>query len=397
MKQKQALLGATVFTGESFVEGCAVILCENLIEGLIPQADVSSECEKIYLEGGILAPGFMDLQVNGGGGAFFTNDTSVAALQTMLDGHRPSGTTSMLPTLISDTRAVHQAGVHAVVEAINLGVKGILGVHIEGPFFALTRRGAHNERYIRTMEQADIDWLTRAAEGLGASNASAHLAPAGKIMLTLAPEHTAPGQIKTLVDAGLIVCAGHSDALYVDVVRALEEGLSGFTHLYNAMRPTTGREPGVVGAALENKDAWCGIIIDQHHVHAASARIAYAAKPQGKMYLVSDAMSTVGAEQKHFEIYGETIFEKNGCLVNAEGRLAGSAIGMIDAVRLNTEWLGVALSESLRMAALYPAQFMQLDNCLGRLQPGYRADLVHFTADYKVTHTWVAGAVRIHV
>jgi N-acetylglucosamine-6-phosphate deacetylase len=215
-------------------------------------------------------------------------------------------------------------------------------------------------------------------------------------MLTLAPEQVRPGQIKTLVDAGLVVCAGHTDAHFEQVQRALAEGLSGFTHLYNAMRPSTGREPGVVGAALADSNSWCGIIIDQHHVHAACARIAYAAKPRGKMYLVSDAMSTVGAAQKSFEIYGETIAEQNGCLVNSEGRLAGSAIGMIDAVRLNTEWVGVPLAESLRMAALYPAQFMQLDQHLGRIAPGYRADLVHFSAAYKVAHSWVAGAVRAH-
>jgi N-acetylglucosamine-6-phosphate deacetylase len=338
------------------------------------------------LAGGVIAPGFIDLQVNGGGGAFFTNDTSVHAIQTMLDGHRPTGTTSLMPTLISDTRAVHQAGVKAIADSVAAGMKGVLGVHVEGPFFDMARRGAHNERYIRTMEQADIDWLV----------ASVKAQHQFKVMLTLAPEHTAPGQIKQLTSAGVVVCAGHTDAHYEHVVAGLKEGLSGFTHLYNAMRPTTGREPGVVGAALEDGNSWCGIIIDTYHVHAASARIAYAAKPKGKMYLVTDAMSTVGSSEKSFQIYGETIYEKEGCLVNAEGRLAGSAIGMIDAVRLNTDWVGVTLAESLRMASLYPAEFMQVDNYLGRAAQGYRADLVHFTDDYRVTHTWVAGDARAH-
>lgn len=383
---KQALVGARIFTGEIFLDNHAVIIADEKIAALVPVAELDESIPQILLDGGVIAPGFIDLQVNGGGGAFFTNDTSVSAIQTMLDGHRPTGTTSLLPTLISDTRAVHQAGVKAVADAVAAGIKGVLGVHVEGPFFDMARRGAHNERYIRKMEQVDIDWLV----------ASVKAQHEFKVMLTLAPEHADVGQIKQLTSAGVVVCAGHTDGHYDDVVAALNEGLSGFTHLYNAMRPTTGREPGVVGAALEDKNSWCGIIIDTYHVHAASARIAYAAKPKGKMYLVTDAMSTVGSPEKSFQIYGETIYEKDGCLVNAEGKLAGSAIGMIDAVRLNTEWVGVALAESLRMASLYPAQYMQVDDYLGRVQAGFRADLVHFSDDYRVTHTWIAGDCLRH-
>lgn len=384
---KQALVGARIFTGEQFLESHALVIRGEIIESLLPRASLPNDVARVELNGGVIAPGFIDLQVNGGGGAFFTNDTSINAIQIMLDGHRPTGTTSLLPTLISDTREVHQAGVRAVADAVAAGLKGVLGVHVEGPFFNMARRGAHNERYIRKMEQADIDWLI-------ASIKSQHIF---KVMLTLAPEHVEPGQIKQLTSAGVIVCAGHTDGHYDDVVAALKEGLSGFTHLYNAMRPTTGREPGVVGAALEDAHSWCGIIIDTYHVHAASARIAYAAKPKGKMYLVTDAMSTVGTPEKSFQIYGETIYEKDGCLVNAEGRLAGSAIGMIDAVRLNTTWVGVELAESLRMASLYPAEYMQVDHYLGRIRENFRADLVHFTDDFKVTHTWVAGDARKHI
>ena len=384
---KQALVGARIFTGSEFLQNYALVVAGDTIEALVPEAELAADIVRKPMAGGVVAPGFIDLQVNGGGGAFFTNDTSVNAIQTMLDGHRPTGTTSLLPTLISDTREVHQAGVKAVAEAIAAGIKGVLGVHVEGPFFSMARRGAHNENYIRTMEQADIDWLVNSLKGQHPF----------KLMLTLAPEHAAPGQIAQLTGAGVVVCAGHTDAHYEQVVAALNEGLSGFTHLYNAMRPTTGREPGVVGAALEDANSWCGIIIDTYHVHAASARIAYAAKPKGKMYLVTDAMSTVGSPEKSFQIYGETIYEKDGCLVNGEGRLAGSAIGMIDAVRLNTQWVGVDLAESLRMASLYPAQFMQVDDYLGRIVPGYRADLVHFSEDYRVTATWVAGDMRSHV
>ena len=383
---KQALLGARIFTGEEFLDDYALVIDDEQIADLLPRVELDESIPQILLDGGTLAPGFIDLQVNGGGGAFFTNDTSVSAIQTMLNGHRPTGTTSLLPTLISDTREVHQAGVKAVADAVAAGIKGVLGVHVEGPFFDMARRGAHNERYIRKMEQADIDWL------VGSVKAQHEF----KVMLTLAPEHADAGQIQQLTSAGVFVCAGHTDGHYEDVAAALKEGLSGFTHLYNAMRPTTGREPGVVGAALEDANSWCGIIIDTYHVHAASARIAYAAKPKGKVYLVTDAMSTVGSPEKSFQIYGETIYEKEGCLVNAEGRLAGSAIGMIDAVRLNTDWVGVELSESLRMASLYPAEYMQVDDHLGRIQSGFRADMVHFTDDYRVTHTWIAGDCLRH-
>lgn len=382
---KQALVGARIFTGEEFLENHAVVVAGEKIEALVPVAELDANLPQVSLAGGILSAGFIDLQVNGGGGAFFTNDTSVSALQTMLDGHRPTGTTSMMPTLVSDTREAHQAGMQAVAGAVAAGIKGILGIHVEGPFFDMARRGAHNERYIRTMEQADIDWLVASVKSHNF-----------KVILTLAPEHAAPGQIKQLTSPGIVVCAGHTDAHYDHVVAGIKEGLSGFTHLYNAMRPPLGREPGVVGAALDDANSWCGIIIDGYHVHAASARIAYAAKPKGKMYLVTDSMSTVGSPEKSFQMYGETIYEKDGCLVNAEGRLAGSAIGMIDAVRLNTVWVGVELAESLRMASLYPAQFMQVDNYLGRIRPGFRADLVHFTDDYRVTHTWIAGDAVQH-
>jgi len=378
------ITGATIFTGSEFVDGCALVIEGESIAALVPESviTIGSHMDVVRLEGGVLAPGFMDLQVNGGGGAFFTKTPSLRTLETMLQAHRHTGTTSMLPTLISDTPQVHQAGVDAIMEAIGAGLKGVLGIHIEGPFFNVARRGAHHEHYIRAINSDDLEWLTKPRDC--------------KVMVTLAPECVAQGDIKQLVDAGVVVCAGHTDASYANIAGALEEGLTGFTHLYNAMRPAAGREPGVVGAALEDKHSWCGIIIDQHHVHAAMARIAYAAKPQGKVFLVTDAMSTVGAEEKRFELYGETITEQDGYLINAEGRLAGSAIGMMDAVRLNTEWVGVELGESLRMASLYPAQFMQLDHVLGRIQPGYRADLVHFTRDYQVTHTWVAGDKQQH-
>ena len=380
---QQILTGARIFTGAGFVDHKALVIEDTAIFSIADPDNVVSYsgADHIALNGGILAPGFIDLQVNGGGGAFFTHDPSIATLQTMLRGHRPSGTTGLLPTLVSDTPAIHRAGVAAVREAMSQPLPGILGIHIEGPFFDPEKRGAHAARYIRTLEDADLHWLCELDI---------------PTLLTLAPEHTRPSQIARLAEAGIRVCAGHTNATYDQIQAAIAEGLSGFTHLYNAMRPQTGREPGVVGAALDSDDTWCGIICDGHHVHPASVRLAHKCKPRGKLLLVSDAMSTVGSADYSFTLYGETIREQDGALVNAEGRLAGSAIGMIDAVRIAHRQAGLPLEECLRMASLYPAQYLRRDADLGKIAPGYRADLVHFNDDFTVRNTWVAGQHQSH-
>jgi N-acetylglucosamine-6-phosphate deacetylase len=288
----------------------------------------------------------------------------------------------MMPTLISDTRENQQAGIEAVRAAQAAGNEGVLGIHIEGPFFDLEKRGAHKAGVIRQPEAEDIDWLS----SLGDMN----------VIVTLAPDHTKPGQIRQLADAGIRVCAGHTNASYEQIKSAVAEGLAGFTHLFNAMSPLAGREPGTVGAALDSDSTWVGIIADGHHVHPASIQIAHRMKPPGKLLLVTDAMSTVGGEDSFFEIYGERIQERDGRLINSEGALAGSAIGMIDAVRIATTEVDLPLEESLRMASLYPAAFLGLDHQLGRIASGYRADFVHFDRDYKVHGTWVAGRYQSH-
>jgi N-acetylglucosamine-6-phosphate deacetylase len=374
---KQAITGATIFDGNGLISNRAVVIEQGRIQGVLPANELDASWEQRNLDGGIIAPGFIDLQVNGGGGELLNNNPTAAALKAMLAGHRQGGTTGMLPTLISDSQAQQKACVQAVAAAIADQMPGILGVHIEGPFFDMEKRGIHNRDHIRTMEQSDIDWLTSIKDF--------------PLMLTLAPEHTQPGQIAALASAGILVCAGHTNADYEAVKRALAEGLCGFTHLFNAMSPLQGRAPGVVGAALEDTDTWCGIVADGHHVHPASIRIAHAAKPQGKLYLVTDAMATVGSSHKSFELYGEVITEQAGRLVNAEGRLAGSAISMIDAVRICATDVGLPLEETLRMASLYPAQMLSMDNRKGRIAQDYDADLVHFDEDFQVRNTWING------
>lgn len=381
-----ALVGARVFDGHQFLDDYAVIINESHIEILLPRDQCPPNISQLDLGGGILAPGFIDLQVNGGGGYLFNNQPDVKTLQAMLCGHRRTGTTSMLPTLISDSRAQQQQGIDAVNTAIEQGEAGVLGIHIEGPFFNLEKRGTHKADFIRPLTDEDIDWLCHNAKAEDKNTT----------LVTLAPEQTHVGQIKQLSQAGIRVCAGHTNANHHQISDAIEEGLIGFTHLFNAMRPMNARDPGVVGAALADTKCWCGVIADGHHVDPVSLQVAINAKPQGKVFLVTDAMATVGSDNKSFSIYGETINEKDGRLINAEGRLAGSAIGMIDAVEFCHTNMHLALEESLRMASLYPAQFIQKADQLGRIRSGYRADLVHFSQDFMVNRTWVNGVSQDH-
>lgn len=379
---REAICASQLFDGERWLSDHALLLKGDLIEAVMPSRLIPSNVNRIELGDGILAPGLIDIQVNGGGDIMLNNHPTADGVQRIAASHRKFGTTGLLPTVISDTREIHQAAANAVAKARANGAAGVLGLHIEGPFFDMQRRGTHNAKMIRSMEKQDIEWLSEIA--------------GFPVVLTLAPEHTSPGQIRQLSDAGLLLCAGHTDADYESIRAAIAEGLRGFTHLFNAMKPMTAREPGTVGAALEDPETWAGIIVDGHHVHPATVRLALQAKASGKLLLVSDAMSTVGGEQDSFEIYGEHIAERDGRLINSEGNLAGSAIALIDAVRIGHEQIGVELGECLRMASLYPAQFLNLGHQLGRLHQGFRADLVYFNRDFTVTDTWVAGEHKRH-
>ena len=377
-----ALAASTVFDGEAMLAEHCVVVRDNVIEAVLPLADCPDGVPMVRLESGTLAPGLIDLQVNGGGDRLFNNTPTAETLHIMHRAHRSRGTTALLPTLVSDTRAVGEAAVAAVTEARNQGLAGILGIHLEGPFLAGSKHGAHDTDKLRAPDSADLDWLC----GLAAF----------PVMLTLAPERVAPHQLARLAASGLHLCAGHTAASYEQMAAAVGNGLSGVTHLYNAMSPLQARQPGAVGAALTIDALWAGIIADGHHVHAAAIHLALAAKPAGKLILVSDAMAGVGGRRGDFELYGEVIRERDGRLVNAEGDLAGSAIGLIDAVAHMHKRIGLPLGEALRMASLYPAAILDLDHVRGRLRPGYRADLVHFDEKFAVRHTWVGGEQARH-
>ncbi|MDB6163853.1 MAG: nagA, partial [Xanthomonadaceae bacterium] len=293
--------------------------------------------------------------------------------------HRRFGTTGLLPTLISDDAGRMRAALAAVREAIAQGVPGVLGIHLEGPYLAPARKGAHDEAMFRVPDEDDI--ATLSAPGAGCT------------VLTLAPERVPTDTLRLLASRGVILCAGHSAATYEQARAGLEAGVRGFTHLYNAMSPLQGREPGMVGAALEDRDSWCGIIVDGHHVHPASVRVALAAKPRGKVFLVTDAMPLVGAAQPTFVLYGETITAVDGVCRNAAGALAGSALDMATAVRNAVRMVGLPLDEAVRMASTYPAEFLGLNDTVGRIAPGLRADLVALDADLQVQSTWIGGSL----
>lgn len=372
-----ALTGARLFDGFRLHEHSAVIVEAGQITRVAPVAELPADIHCHRLDGGILSPGLVDLQVNGGGGVLLNEAPSPATVATMIEGHRRCGTTTLLPTLISSPRDVMSQAIDAVLETRSQ-CRGVGGIHLEGPFFSHEKRGVHHADYLRDPEEADIEQLCSVAGRL-------------PLLLTLAPEHMAPGHISALVGAGVRVSLGHTNATYEQIRQALEEGASGFTHLYNAMRPLQGRDPGVVGAALEAGTAWAGIIADGIHVHPAAVRLALNVMTADQLYLVSDAMATVGSERRSFTLYGETIREAGGQLVNAEGRLAGAAISLADAVRISTMTMGVPVHLALRMATSAPARYMGLDGCAGSLAPGRAADMVHFSETLNVTRTWVSG------
>ncbi|HZW18358.1 MAG TPA: N-acetylglucosamine-6-phosphate deacetylase [Luteimonas sp.] len=373
-----ALANGRVLLDDGLHDGMAVLLEGGDIVAVVREDDPRVRTAHRHdLRGGTLLPGFIDAQVNGGGGVLFNNAPDVEALRTIGVAHRHFGTTGFLPTLISDDLAVMRTAIDAVREAIAQGVPGVLGIHLEGPYLAPARKGTHDAGKFRVPDDAEIELAT----SLGA----------GVTLLTLAPEQVPAESIRALVARGAIVAAGHTAGSYEQVRAGLEAGVRGFTHLYNAMTPLQGREPGVVGAALEDRDSWCGIIVDGVHVHPASLRVALAAKPRGKVFLVTDAMPPVGADSPDYVLYGETITAHDGVVRNAAGALAGSALDMATAVRNAVSLLGVPLTEAARMASLYPARFLRIDDHRGRIAAGYRADLVLLDDKLDVAATWIAG------
>jgi N-acetylglucosamine-6-phosphate deacetylase len=375
-----ALVNGRVLTDQGFAEGLAVLIEGSTIAAVVPRGDARVRTMPAYdLRGSLLAPGFIDCQVNGGGGVLFNDAPQVQTIRQIAAAHRRFGTTGLLPTLISDDAQVMRAAIEAVAAAIEQGVPGVLGIHLEGPYLSPQRKGIHNASKFHAPGTADVELVG----SLGS----------GKTLLTLAPEQVSTATLRELAARGVVLAAGHTAATYAQTRAALDAGLRGFTHLYNAMSPLGSREPGVVGAALEDAASWCGIIVDGHHVHPAALRVALTAKPRGKVFLVTDAMPPVGARRSDFQLNGETITCRDGLCTNAHGVLAGSALDMAGAVRNAVSMLHIPLVEALRMASAYPAAFLGLHHSHGRVAPDYMADLVALDDDLKIHATWIGGRI----
>ena len=374
-----ALVGATIFDGERRHAGAALVLDGGRIRAIAAAPPAGARV--VELDGGLLAPGFIDLQVNGGGGALFNDQTTVEALATIAATHRRFGVTGLLPTLITDTPAVSAAAIDAVARARRGGdAKGILGLHLEGPHLWPARRGAHRPELMHPVGDADVERLREARARVGA------------LLTTIAVEQVSPAQIARLVDGGVTVSLGHSDAGFAAARRAIDAGARGVTHLFNAMAPLLHRAPGLAGAALDAAETWVGMIADGHHVDPVVLRLALRAKRgPGRMFLVSDAMSTVGAPGDRFELGGRVAVREGGTVRFDDGTLAGAELELASAVRFCVERLEVPVDEALRMASLYPATLLGIERERGRLVPGAVADLVHLDEALHVRGTWVGG------
>jgi N-acetylglucosamine-6-phosphate deacetylase len=365
-----------VLTTDGFRSDCCVVVKNGLVRGVLPTRECPGDLPREQLEGD-LVPGFLDLQVNGGGGVLFNDEPTVDGIAAIGAAHRRFGTTGFLPTLISDDLEVVGRAIAAVDAAIEQGVSGVLGIHIEGPFLNPAKKGAHDASKLRVLDAAAIELLSSLRRG--------------RTLVTLAPEVAPPGAIRTLVDRGVVVAAGHTAASYDEMQAAIAEGLSGFTHLFNAMPPLASREPGPVGAALESHTTWCGLIADGHHVHPATLRIALAAKGAERLALVTDAMPTVGTDVKEFELAGQRITVEGGRCFTSDGTLAGSHLTMAEAVRNAERLMGVDAATAVRMASAVPARVLGLSQERGEIRRGLRADLALLDGEGNVVETWIAG------
>jgi N-acetylglucosamine-6-phosphate deacetylase len=373
-----ALLNGRVLRGDTFVRGQCVLIEQGRIVDVLAPEDARCRAATPYdLGGGLLLPGFIDVQVNGGGGVLFNDAPSVESIRAIGATHRRFGTTAFLPTLISADLDIVARAIAAVRSAIAAGVPGVLGIHIEGPFLNAARKGVHDPAKLRELDASVLGLLT-ALHG-------------GRTLVTLAPEMTTPGLIEQLVAAGVVVSAGHTNASYAEIRAALEHGLSGFTHLFNAMSQLTARQPGAVGAALEDQRSWCGIIVDGEHVDPVVLRIALRCKPHDRFLLVTDSMPSVGTNQTCFELQGRRISVRGQSCVDEDGRLAGSNLDMASCVRNAVALLGLPLPQAVRMASQIPAAFLGVAGEYGRIAAGQRANLVLTDEELNVRETWIDG------
>ncbi len=371
--------GARIFDGERLRDDCALIVEGAAIQALTSVGDRPRGGEQTDLGGGVLSPGFIDWQINGGGGVLFNANPSVDGIAAIAAAHRRAGVTAFLPTVVTDAPRVLTQALAAAREA-RKRVPGALGIHVEGPFIDVRRKGVHPPEFIRAMKEEDADALIAGR--------------AGVMVVTLAPASVPLDFVRRLAKAGIIVSLGHSDASAEEAQAVFDAGASAATHLYNAMSQLSSRAPGVVGATLTDPRIICGLIADGEHAHALAYRVALAAKGPRGVALVSDAMPPAAGGPDVFELQGRRMTRIGAKLVAEDGTLAGAAITMRDAIDYLVNVLKVPLADALTMATLTPARLLRVDDRIGQLKPGHRADLVHLTDDLQVAEVWT-GARRL--
>ena len=380
MIKKKSFVGATIFDGFKRHLNSALIIKNNKVVEIIAAEKIDPETEKIVLAGGLITSGFVDLQVNGGGGVLFNDNPSLENLKIICEAHAKRGSTSIMPTLISDSSEVNKQAISAITDALDQQVNGLVGLHLEGPHLALSRKGAHKEGFIRPMKEFDCLELESVANKVP------------NLMLTIAPEAVSPQQITRLSNAGAIISLGHTDCTFNQAANAVDAGATCATHLFNAMSPFGSREPGLVGAVLNSGKLFSGIIADGFHVNKISINLALRAKKgPGALFLVSDAMSTVGSDQKHFFLNDRLITRNQGKLILEDGTLAGADIHLSDAVKYMVNEVGILQDDAIRMASLIPAKVLGVESEIGCLVPDARADFLWMKNDLEIEKVWLGG------
>jgi N-acetylglucosamine-6-phosphate deacetylase len=380
MKQETIIAGARVFDGEFWFENAVLSVNDGQIAGLEAARELPSGDNVIDAQGQLIVPGFIDLQVNGGGGVLLNDERSVEGIAAICSAHAKFGTTALLPTLITDRPQIVSEVIAAGIAAREQKIAGFLGLHLEGPHLSIAKKGAHDPNLIRAMAPTDVVELIEAKTKLDV------------LLATVAPENVSQMQVSELAASGVTISLGHTEATFATANDYQAAGARMATHLFNAMLPFGHREPGLGGAALTNSALYCGLIADGVHVHPAAMDIAIKAKAHpGRICLVTDAMSPMGTDMRSFTLNGREILRSEGRLTLADGTLAGADIDMLSCVLYVHQKLGVPLEEALRMASLYPAQAVKMDATKGRLRKGFDADFVMLTQSLDITSTWIAG------
>lgn len=373
-----ALTNCTIYTSKSILLDHAVIIENNLIKNITATKDLPAGINTIDLKGQNLSPGFIDLQLNGCGGVMFNGNETEQTLSIMQAANLQSGTTSFLPTFITDSDNGIKRALNVARSYMQKTENEVLGLHLEGPYISLEKKGIHPQQFIRSADTSMVDLISKNADVVA--------------QITLAPEKNDNEVIKQLSAAGIVVSLGHSNATYQQATMAIQSGASSATHLFNAMSAMAGREPGMVGAVYDN-DIYAGIIVDGFHVDYVNVRLSKKLMGE-KLILVTDATAPAGANIEQFDFVGTTVYYKDGKCFGEDGTLGGSAVTMIESIQQCVNYVGITLEEAIRMATLYPAKAISVDHKLGSIEQGKIANLAIFNQRYQVTATVVNGVYK---